>query len=354
MAHFSIAGVQMSLLASGNNLPAMRHRLEVLKATYPWVQMVLFSELAPFGHSLHYAQPMPGPAEAEFCSWAARHRIWLIPGSLYQTRDGKIYNTTPVIDPHGRVVARYSKLFPFTPYEQHVEPGTEFVLFEVPTIGVFGLSICYDMWFPETTRTLAALGAEVILHPTMTNTIDRDVELSIVRASAAMNQCFIFDINSVGEAGNGRSIICNPEGIVLHQAGTGEEIIPLEIDLDALRNSRKQGILGLGQPLKSFRDRKIQFPIYNPQARYPYLETLGPLSKMSISHAGIPDPHLPAATLQIPIEKQLIFTSAEQPTSTNGQLYTSLPSVPENTVSLPNFQFIAADGLSQEELQDYI
>ena len=48
-----------------------------------------------------------------------------------------------------------------------------------------GISICYDMWFPETTRSLVAMGAEVILHPTMTNTIDRDVEQSIARASAA-------------------------------------------------------------------------------------------------------------------------------------------------------------------------
>jgi predicted amidohydrolase len=57
------------------------------------------------------------------------------------------------------------------------------------------------MWFPETTRQLAALGAEVILHPTMTDTIDRDVELPIARANAAMNQCYFFDVNGVGDGG---------------------------------------------------------------------------------------------------------------------------------------------------------
>ncbi len=75
------------------------------------------------------------------------------------------------------------------------------------------------MWFPETSRTLAAMGAEVILHPTLTATIDRDVELAIVRATAAQNQCFVFDINGVGDGGNGRSIVVGPAGDVLYQAG---------------------------------------------------------------------------------------------------------------------------------------
>ncbi len=95
-----------------------------------------------------------------------------------------VYNTTSVIDPQGEVVRRFRKLFPFRPYERDVAGGSEFCVFDVPAVGRFGVSICYDMWFPETTRTLVAMGAEVILHPTMTDTIDRDVELSIARASA--------------------------------------------------------------------------------------------------------------------------------------------------------------------------
>ena len=74
------------------------------------------------------------------------------------------------------------------------------MVFDVPSVGRFGVSNCYDMWFPETTRTLAAMGAEVILHPSMTNTIDRDVELAIARTNAAINQCYFFDINVAGRA----------------------------------------------------------------------------------------------------------------------------------------------------------
>ena len=154
-------------------------------------------------------------------------------------------------------------MFPFRPYEDGVEAGDEFLVFDVPEVGRFGVTICYDMWFPETSRTLAAMGAEVILHPTLTGTIDRDVELAIARATAAQNQCFVFDINGVGDGGNGRSIIIGPYGDVLYQAGHSEEMIPIEIDVDRVRRSREVGLRGLGQPLKSFRDRKVHFSVYD-------------------------------------------------------------------------------------------
>ena len=81
------------------------------------------------------------------------------------------------------------------------------------------VSICYDIWFPETTRTLTSMGAEVLLHPVLTNTIDRDVELSIARATAAQFQCYVFDINGIGAGGVGRSCVVDPSGQVLHEAG---------------------------------------------------------------------------------------------------------------------------------------
>jgi predicted amidohydrolase len=269
----------MPVAASGENLPAMRHRLDLLMARYPWVQMALFSELAPFGPLPRFAQPLPGPAEATFQEMAAKHGIWLIPGSLYeQAADGAIYNTAPVIDPTGRVVARYRKMFPFRPYEEGIAGGTSFCVFDVPGVGRFGLSICYDIWFPETTRTLTALGAEVLLHPVLTGTSDRDIELSIARATAAQFQCYVFDINGIGAGGLGRSCILDPSGQVLHQAGGQEEIIPIEIDLEQVRRQRETGLRGLGQVLKSFRDRPADFPVYDRAAGADaYLYTLGPL-----------------------------------------------------------------------------
>ncbi len=271
----------MKVSATEHNLPAMAARLDELMAIYPWVQMVVYSELAIWGPVRAKAQPIPGPAEEAFRKMAAKHRIWLIPGSMYESAGDRIYNTSQVINPEGQVVGRYRKLFPFRPYEMGVSAGDEFLVFDVPDVGRFGVSICYDMWFPETTRTLAVMGAEVILHPSLTGTIDRDVELSIVRATAAMNQCYFFDINGVGDGGVGRSIICGPEGNILHQAGDQEEMIPMEIDLERVRRSRVHGLLRLGQVLKSFRDRSVEFPIYQSGAQYPYLDSLGPLEKPS-------------------------------------------------------------------------
>ena len=276
---FSIAGIQMNIVI-GNNIPAMRYRMDVVMATYPWVDMVVFSELAPFGYLLSYAQELPGPAEYEFCEMAARHKVWLVPGSLYERHEGKIYNTTSAINPQGEVVARYRKMFPFLPYEAGVEPGHDFCVFDIPEVGRFALSICYDMWFPETTRQLACMGAEVIIHPTFTATIDREIELSLMRAAAAINQCFVFDINGLGAGGSGRSIITGPDGYVIYQAGTGEEIMPIEINLSRARRSRERGVRGLGQPLKSFRDFKGRFSVYEDQFDKGYLNTLGPLEKM--------------------------------------------------------------------------
>ena len=179
-----------------------------------------------------------------------------------------VYNTTPVINPQGEVVARFRKLFPFRPYESDVAGGKDFCVFDVPGVGRFGVSICYDMWFPETTRTLVAMGAEVILHPTMTDTIDRDVELSIARASAVTNQVYFFDINGVGDGGVGRSIVCDPSGYVLHQADGGAEIMPIEVDFARVRRERERGLRSnLGQPLKSFRDRDCDFDVYRTRRR---------------------------------------------------------------------------------------
>jgi predicted amidohydrolase len=291
MTPYAIAGIQMHVSAGQDNLAAMQHRLGVLMARFPWVQMVVFSELCSFGPLPHRAQPLPGPAEDQFRAWAEKHRVWLIPGSLFERAENAIYNTAPVIDPGGNVVLRYRKMFPFQPYETDVQAGTEFALFDVPEVGRFGLSICYDMWMPETSRTLAAMGAEVIIHPTMTDTIDRDVELSIARATAVTNQCYFFDINGVGDGGVGRSIIVGPSGYVIHEAQGGVETMPVEINLDRVRREREVGLRGLGQPLKSFRDRPVDFPVYQRgSGADAYLHSLGPLAKPERgSRAGLTD-----------------------------------------------------------------
>ncbi|WP_297707600.1 carbon-nitrogen hydrolase family protein [uncultured Eudoraea sp.] len=246
MRPFAIAGVQMKVSAVASNVEMMKLKIDITMNLYPWIEMVLFSELCAYGPLTHTAQEIPCSFETEMQAMAKKYGIWLLPGSIFEKSNGKIYNTATVINPKGEIVTRYRKMFPFYPYEVGVTPS---------------------------------LGAEVILHPTMSGTIDRDIELSIVRAMASVNQCYFFDVNGLDTGGTGRSIVCGPDGLVIHQSEGTEEIIPLELNIARVKRSRELGILRLGQPLKSFRDHLGQFKIYQPDAPHPYLDSLGPLIK---------------------------------------------------------------------------
>jgi predicted amidohydrolase len=266
MRRLGLAALQLEL-GPEDNLESIAYEIALVRRRFPWVDMVLVAELATYGVSLERAQPMPGPAERRYQEIAREHSLWLVPGSLYERAGARIYNTAPVINPAGEVVARHRKIYPFLPYERDVACGDSHTVFDVPGVGRFGVSICYDMWFPETTRTLAWLGAEVILHPSLTNTIDRETEIAIARASAATNQCYFIDVNCSGRLGFGRSSAFGPGGEPLHVAGTGREIIALELDLDQVTNVRERGWNGLTQTLKSFRDTPVDYPPYAPGAR---------------------------------------------------------------------------------------
>ena len=278
MRRFSIAGLQLEL-AKENNFASLEDEIRAVKRRLPWIDMVVLSELACHGTNIDRAERLPGPTEGEFSRIARENGVWLVPGSMFERSGDDVFNTTSVINPAGDVVARCRKLFPFYPYEEGVKGGDSFCVFDVPCVGRFGVSICYDIWFPETSRTLAWLGAEVIVNTSLTNTIDRDVELSLARAAAASNQCYLFGVNGAGMLGFGRSIVCGPGGEVLYQAGSGREVLTLELDLDVVTQVRERGWNGLGQVLKSFRDHPIAYPPYQTGARSAALDALGPLVK---------------------------------------------------------------------------
>lgn len=261
------------------NTDGMIQRLDILMSRFPWTQMVVFSEIAPLGPLPKFSLPAINEHIKRFQEAAAKHNIWLIPGTMHETApDGRIYNTATVIGPDGAIVKQYRKMFPFRPYEAGIEAGTEFCLFDVPGVGRFGLSICYDIWIPETTRQLTSQGAEVLLLPVFTGTTDREAEIAIAQATAAQFQCYVFSVNGLGAGGNGRSCVVDPSGMVLHQSAGHEDAFPIEVDFDQVRRQRETGLKGLGQVLKSFRDRPLDFPVYDRSSGTDeYLKTLGPL-----------------------------------------------------------------------------
>lgn len=278
MSAFTIAGLQLSLSASEDNFAVIEQHVLATKRRYPNVQLIVLPELATFGPAPRHAAAFPNATDSQFQQLAQQADVWLCNGSMFERDGDQIYNTASVYDPAGNVVCRYRKMYPFLPYEEGISAGTAPLTFTIPGVGEFGLSICYDMWFPETTRALVWQGAEVILHPTLTNTIDRDTELAISRASAATNQCYMVDINSAAPLGNGKSIVAGPGGEVIHQAADNLEVIVVDLDLDYLRRVREQGWHSLGQPLKSFRDHPVSFPQYQGE-RSQALDKLGALAK---------------------------------------------------------------------------
>jgi len=272
---FAIAGLQLET-GAGDNMDRIIVEIDAAVRRYPWLEMVVIPELA-CSIDPETAEPAAGPREQRYQEAARRNDIWLVAGSMYEADGDRIYNTTPVISPNGDVVTRHRKLFPWRPYEHRTTPGSQHTVFEVPGVATFGVSNCYDMWYPETIRALVWQGAEVIVHPTLTSSLDRDPELAMIRAHAAQNQCYFFDVNLAAPTGVGESLIAGPGGEVIYQAGKGREIIPLKLDLEYLHDVRRHGWQNLGQPLKSFRDSQVTFPQYENGYDSAPLRALGEL-----------------------------------------------------------------------------
>jgi predicted amidohydrolase len=273
MKPFSIAAIQISLEHTDNFNLIERKTREVV-ARFPWIEMVVLSELAVGGanksKSYSLAEYLPRLKDI-----SKELDIWFIPGSFYDHNDGVITNSAPVLSPSGELVTTCVKTYPFLPYEKGVSAGSEACVFDVPGAGRFGMHICYDLWFPESSRELAMKGAEVILHPSLTDTCDRGVEKSMAIATAAQQQCYYIDINAAGSQGCGLSIAVGPDGEVLHEANTADEMMLIEVDFEKVNRCRQRGLKGLGQPLKSYRDNSK--PFSGDVHDYEYLDSLGEL-----------------------------------------------------------------------------
>lgn len=279
---FGISGVQMSVVPwdAEATIEKMSDIALNIQKSFPWVQMVVFHELIVPGLTQFVtpenkdwwkknSESIPGPLTERLCLLARKTGQWVVPGSMFELDGDKLYNTSLVISPQGEIIAKYRKMFPWLPYEAGTSPGNEFCVFNVPDVGRFGLMICYDMWFPENARTLAWMGAEVILQPTLTPTSDRELELVMARANAMFNQAYFVSINGIGPWGGGRSTIIDPDGRILQEASTNQTILTEILDLDHTTRTREFGTLGLGQTLKQLRDSGHKFPVYQDEGGLP-------------------------------------------------------------------------------------
>ncbi|MBN9612006.1 MAG: carbon-nitrogen hydrolase family protein [Actinobacteria bacterium] len=211
-----------------------------------------------------FAEPLDGERVRALGEIAARHGIWLCPGSVGELGvNGELFNTQLLFDPSGTLRAAYRKMFPWRPYEPHT-PGTEFVVQSLDGPGTAGFSICYDAWFPEHTRQVAWLGADLLLNIVKTTTPDREQELVLARSNAIVNQVVVASVNCAGPVGRGRSIVVDPEGFVIAEAGIGEQTLVFDFDPAQVAAVRERGTMFTNRMWAQFRegDASIPLPLY--------------------------------------------------------------------------------------------
>jgi predicted amidohydrolase len=201
------------------------------------------------------AEGLDGPSLTAAARWARDLGITLVAGSISERVDGeeRPFNTSCVFDRHGELVATYRKLHMFDvdvggiSYRESAaeQPGDEIVTAEIDGLGI-GLTVCYDLRFPELYRILAVRGARVLTVPSaFTRETGRDHWEVLVRARAIENQAFVIAANQHGEApphyvSYGRSMIADPWGVVLAQAPDGEGYAIADLDFERLERVRSE------------------------------------------------------------------------------------------------------------------
>jgi deaminated glutathione amidase len=202
------------------------------------------------------AEPLDGPSLGAAREWARDLGVWLVAGSIAERpaqpgEDERVFNTSTLIDPDGEIVAAYRKIHLFdvevggaTYRESEAEqPGSDIVLAEANGLDL-GLTVCYDLRFPELYRILAVRGARAFTVPSaFTTHTGRDHWEVLLRARAIENQAFVIAAGQHGPAppsyeSYGRSAIVDPWGLVLAVAADGEGIATADLDVAAQERIR--------------------------------------------------------------------------------------------------------------------
>ena len=193
----------------------------------------------------HAETPGTGPIQASMASMAARHGIWLIGGTLplVSAEPGKVLNTLLVYGPDGKQAARYDKLHLFSfsrgteSYDEArtIAPGGSVQSVETP-LGRVGLSVCYDLRFPELYRALGDCRL-IVVPSAFTYTTGAAHWEILLRARAIENQCYVLAAAQGGVHLNGRrtwghSMLIDPWGDILAVLAEGEGVVAGEVDAD--------------------------------------------------------------------------------------------------------------------------
>ncbi len=203
------------------------------------------------------AETVPGPITERFAAKAREHGVYILGGSIHERSGtpGKYYNTSVLLDPNGEIIAKYRKIHLFdidltgnvsANESETILPGDEIVTAEIDGHTV-GLSICYDLRFPELYRLLALRGAEVLFVPAaFTMFTGKDHWHTLLKARAIENQAFVVAPGQMGahEPNDsrcyGHSLAVDPWGTVLADSPDKEGVVTADLDFEYLAKLRKQ------------------------------------------------------------------------------------------------------------------
>jgi predicted amidohydrolase len=220
-------------------------------------RLVVLPEKWPYVHgprSREGAEGLDGPSVGAARRWASELGLAILAGSFMEgAPGGKVFNTSVLVQPDGSVSHVYRKLHMFdvdvggVSYRESAatRPGAEIVVGEALGRRV-GMSVCYDLRFPELYRRLAIEGAQVIVVPSaFTSATGRDHWEPLLRARAIENQAFVIAANQFGghddgTVSHGRSMIVDPWGVVLAQAPDGEGVVVADLDFGRLASVRER------------------------------------------------------------------------------------------------------------------
>jgi predicted amidohydrolase len=240
----AVAQLEPKLGEKARNLEACIGRME--EAADAGVSLLVLPECALPGYmfdsaaeALPFAEEIPGPATAALEHACLRLDLYVVCGLLERDGDA-LRNSAVLIGPDGLIGTYRKTHLPFLGVDRFTLPGDELPVYETP-LGRIGLEICYDLRFPEVTRTLALKGADLVAHPTnfpMAAKVQTDV---ITLARAAENRIYLLTANRVGKERWGEfcgwSQIVDPYGRRLAEAGETEEaLLVAEVDVEKARD----------------------------------------------------------------------------------------------------------------------
>ena len=217
----------------------------------------MFTYLGPAAGRAAAAEPVPGPTTERLAAIARERGMWVLGGSVIESDGEGVYATSVLLDREGELVARYRKIHLFdvdlpgqSPFRESstFTPGDQLVTHDTDA-GRVGLSICYDLRFPELYRGLMVMGAEVLFVPAQfQHETGKDHWEVLLRARAIENQCFVAAPGQWGTFGDpekrrrshGNSMIVDPWGRVLVRApDEGDGVWLADLDMAELRRIRQ-------------------------------------------------------------------------------------------------------------------